>query len=65
MTTYICTLCYPPRFAPTVVFGAKTPTTTVGDTQDPPYSVLLTSEPIKKTMPASHMPIFFMKLHDT
>ena len=32
---------------PSVVFGAKTPTTTVGDTQDPPHSVLLPSEPIK------------------
>ena len=47
MTTYICTLYYPPRLSPTVVFGAKTPTTTVGDTQDPPHSVLLPSEPIK------------------
>ena len=36
MTTFICTLYYPPLLSPTVVFGAKTPTTTVGDTQDPP-----------------------------
>jgi len=49
MTTYICTLYYPPLFSPTVVFGAKTPTTTVGDTQDPPHSVLLPSEPIERS----------------
>ena len=47
MTTYICTLYYL-VFSPTVVFGAKTPTTTVGDTHDPPYSVLLPSKPIKR-----------------
>ena len=34
--------------SPTVVFGAKTPTTTVGDTQDTSHSVLLPSEPIKR-----------------
>ena len=35
-------------FSPTVVFGAKTPTTTAGDTQDPSHSVLLPSESIKR-----------------
>jgi len=48
MTTYICTLYYPPQVSPTVVFGAKTPTTTVGDIQDPSHSVLLPYEPIKR-----------------
>ena len=38
---------FPSPSLPSVVFGAKTPTTTVGDTQDPPHSVLLPSEPIK------------------
>ena len=48
MTLYICTLYYPPWFLPTVVFGVKDPTTTVGDTHDPSHSVLLQSEPIKR-----------------
>ena len=52
MTTYICTLYYLPRFLPTFVFGAKTPTTTVGGTHDPSHSVLLPSEPIKR--PSQH-----------
>jgi len=52
ITTYICTLYYPPRFHPTFVFGAKTPTTTVGGTHDPSHSVLLPSEPIKR--PGQH-----------
>ena len=52
MTTYICSLYYPPQLLSTVVFGTKPPTTTVGDTQDPSHSVLLPSEPIKR--PSQH-----------
>jgi len=39
-------------FSPTVVFGVKPPTTTVGDIQDPSHSVLLPSEPIER--PSQH-----------
>ena len=48
MTTYICTLYYPPWFLPHWCFGAKAPTATVGGTQDPSHSALLPSEPIKR-----------------
>ena len=42
----------PASVSPSVVFGAKAPTTTLGDTHDLPHSVLLPSGPIKR--PSQH-----------
>jgi len=38
----------PASVSPSVVFGTKAPTTTLGDTLDPFHSVLLPSGPIKR-----------------